>query len=193
MQLNCQVRREGYCDLAPNHPAEIIGNPKTTAADKYKIMCGYVDGPSIQALGTFTGPNEEFGELKSRLRRIDLELDAIRRLPLGACKVRYVYFEMCICLLHRFKACWALGKGITFHTAQCHHTVGFCFRCFGRHVGGSCREQIRVPSGFCCKCWLPLATFYGMVFHSRNIGNHCDSGAMDFAKPLAMFWFHHRR
>ena len=179
--------------MAANQPAEIIVDTKTTPADKYRIMCGYVDGPSIQALGTFTGPNGEFGDVKNRLRRIDLELDGIKRVPAAACKVRYVYLEMCVLLLNRFKACFALGRGITFHAAQCHLTVGLCFKCFGRHAGSSCREQIRVPNRFCCKCWLPLDEFYGMSFHSRNIGSHCDSKAVDFAKPLAMFWFHHRR
>ena len=62
-------------------------NTKTTPAEKYRIMCGYVDGPSIQALATFTGPNGEFGDVKNRLRRIELELDGIKRLPVAACKV----------------------------------------------------------------------------------------------------------
>ena len=75
--------------------SEIIGNSRTSSAEKYRIMCGCVDGPNIQSLATFVGPNQDFQDIRRRLTRISQHLQLIRRLPPGGCKVGYVLIGMC--------------------------------------------------------------------------------------------------
>jgi len=92
-------------------------------------MCGYVDGPSIQALGTFTGPNGEFGDVKNRLRRIDLELDGIKRLPVAACKVICLNRDVRI-TTQPFQGMLCVGQGRYFPRCTVPPYSGFVLQVF---------------------------------------------------------------
>jgi superfamily II DNA/RNA helicase len=103
LQWAGRLRIDGkiFCIVPQSHMrdktelSEIISNPSTSAEFKYRTMCACVDGPNIQSLATFTGPNQDFQDIKRRMTRISQHLQLIRRLPPGGCKVGYVIIGMC--------------------------------------------------------------------------------------------------
>ena len=131
-------------------------------------------------MSTVRIPLDDFADLKARLRTIQQHMIEISRQLPSVCKL-----------------CSTICRDTVVHTSRgcsgCPRLFGHCFKCFGLHSGRECTSRLfQVPSRFCWKCWMPLGEFFGVTYHTRDIGPKCKNAAADYLKPLVLLFYYNR-
>ena len=145
---------------------------------KYANMTAILDGTI--GISQVDEQLDDFADVKTRLRSIQQHIRSISRQSPLVCKV-----------------CTTICREPTIHqghgSAGCPRVLNKCFKCFGRHAKGVCTDPLfKVAPKYCWKCWMPLAEFFGISFHSSDIGPNCDNAALDYVKQLLLAYFYDR-
>jgi hypothetical protein len=147
--------------------------------DMYVAMTEFVDG-EVAATNSCTIILDDFSSLLRMLKRVQTHLQMLSRYSHLECK-------LCSTIRH---------ESVSHGMSGCPCEFNICYKCFGHHIGKSCREPyFKVPSNYCWKCWLPLFPIFGVQFHPRSkddIGPKCKQSASDYLKPLTGHFFYKR-
>ena len=149
---------------------------RLTDAQKYRELVSIVDGNTL-GIYHVNVQLDDFVLLRARLERIKQHMLSVERRSALACKL-----------------CSAISKEVVLHVGYgCPRVFNHCFKCFGKHPSSGCLSELfKVAPKYCWKCWMPLKEFFGVSFHSRDIGQKCDNAALDLVKPMVLAFFYDR-
>ena len=149
---------------------------RLTDAQKYRELVSVVDGNTL-GIYHVNVQLDDFALLRARLQRIQQHMLSVGRGSALACKL-----------------CSLVSKELVLHVGYgCARVFNHCFKCFGKHPSSGCSSGFfKVAGRYCWKCWMPLKELFGVSFHSRDIGQKCDSAALDLIKPMALAFFYDR-
>lgn len=87
--------------------------------------------------------------------------------------------------------CVVCGRRDSHSAAHCPEMVGLCFTCGNKgHSSKHCplkREEPATPSGFCCRCKLPVYVVAGVKVHDDKFGWECGNTVLaECAKSILM-------
>ena len=144
---------------------------------KYFKISQIVDGHRQASIMHYNVDLDDFKRLREFFQGVSQCVTELSMMPSGCCSL-----------------CSALQPEIISHgNSGCPRMFNHCFKCIGRHASKLCSgEFFKVPQGYCWTCWMPLQSFFGVQFHSEDVGSRCSSPARDVLKHLVIVFFHDR-